>query len=499
MDSGVLLNQGFFDYLKDPRLKVIPSGETPELARTKNMASWCFNHLLTRASFTGELIMYLNDDDLLYPEAFETYWNFYQQHDRAPQAMYASQDIGLVDPEGKTQIIGRRIADRPGGRFCKGRRFDCRVDNLQFCHTAKILEKFREVYKTSQYHSEDKRDAHHADGIFMEQIGALTKFYNIDKVLSMNRRTVESVNLESASPLGRSVPLPRKLRGRPANVSPRRRPGEVAPEPVAGRLRAQGAGAPLPSIIMTCPVSAVCRDDLIPIIALRNFLQANPLFSAAATPQPERHQPIDQHRDAAGHEHHPELEHHRGMAELLSQSQASVAATIPARIASGTSTSSVLTTPSGPDATTCAASYTSTAPGSEALRVLAVPRPACPEAACVSQNANPREVQAQAEDADFHRGLDVVKAKKARARMLFIENISRPGARQASAMATRCVASASNLPRSNISRTIGSARAREMAAAMRFAKARCPNPCRRVARNSGNFFSAAIPASVGSR
>jgi hypothetical protein len=30
----------------------------------------------------------------------------------------------------------------------------------------------------------------------MEQIGALTKVYNIDKVLSMNRRTVESANLE---------------------------------------------------------------------------------------------------------------------------------------------------------------------------------------------------------------------------------------------------------------------------------------------------------------
>jgi hypothetical protein len=215
MDSGVLLSQGFFDYLKDPRLKVIPSGETPEQARTSNMASWCFNRLLNSGQVTGELIMYLNDDDLLYPEAFETYWSFYKQHDRAPQAMYASQDIGLVDPDGKTQVIGRRVADRPGGRSCKGRKLDCQVDYLQFCHTAKILEKFREAYKTTHYHSEDKRDAHHADGIFMEQIGALTKVYPIDKVLSMNRRTVQSANLEySASPLGRLMVLFRaKLRG----------------------------------------------------------------------------------------------------------------------------------------------------------------------------------------------------------------------------------------------------------------------------------------------
>ena len=169
--------------------------------------------------------MYLNDDDLLYPEAFETYWSFYQQHDREPQAMYASQDIGLVDPDGKTQIIGRRVADRPGGRFCKGRRLDCRVDYLQFCHTAKILEQFREAYKTTQYHSEDKRDAHHADGIFMEQIGALTKVYNIDKVLSMNRRTAESANLEyAATPAGRLlVAFRAKVRGAWEKISSRPR------------------------------------------------------------------------------------------------------------------------------------------------------------------------------------------------------------------------------------------------------------------------------------
>jgi spore maturation protein CgeD len=225
MDSGVLLNQGFFDYLKDPRLKVVPSGETPELARTKNMASWCFNRLLNSGEVTGELIMYLNDDDLLYPEAFATYWNFYLQNNRVPQAMYASQDIGLVDPDGKTQVVGRRAADRPGGRSCKGRKLDCQVDYLQFCHTGGILEKFREAYKTTQYHSEDKRDAHHADGIFMEQIGALTKVYNIDKVLSMNRRTVQSANLEyAASRAGRlKVLLRAKLRGARERLTSRRR------------------------------------------------------------------------------------------------------------------------------------------------------------------------------------------------------------------------------------------------------------------------------------
>ena len=102
---------------------------------------------------------------------------------------------------------------------------DCQVDYLQLCHTAKILDKFRETYNTTQYHSEDKSDAHHADGVFMEQIGALTKVYNIEKVLSMNRRTAESANLEySASTFGRlMVTLRAKLRGARERLSSRRR------------------------------------------------------------------------------------------------------------------------------------------------------------------------------------------------------------------------------------------------------------------------------------
>jgi hypothetical protein len=225
VDSGILLKQGFFDYLRDPRLKVVPSGETPELARTKNMASWCFNRVLNSGELTGELVLYLNDDDLFYPEAFATYWQFYVQRQREPQAMYSSQDVGLVDREGSTKVVGRRVADRPAGRFCKGRRLDCKVDYLQFCHTAKVLGRLHEKYHTTQYHSEDKRDAYHADGIFMEQIGALTRIYNIDKVLSMNRRTVDSVNLEYASsPLGRlMVTLRAKARGaRQRLFAPRR-------------------------------------------------------------------------------------------------------------------------------------------------------------------------------------------------------------------------------------------------------------------------------------
>jgi spore maturation protein CgeD len=204
IDSGVLLKKGFFDYVNDSRVKIIGSEETPDMVTNTNMASWCFNKILNSDLLTGELIMYLNDDDLLYKDAFETFWTFYIKHNREPQGMYSSQDIGLVDREGRTRIIGRRIADRPAGRFCKGRKLDCQVDYLQFCHTRAMLNRMCEVYRTSEFHPEDKSHADHADGIFLEKVGALTKIYNIDKVLSMNRRTTASVNLEYAeSRLGR--------------------------------------------------------------------------------------------------------------------------------------------------------------------------------------------------------------------------------------------------------------------------------------------------------
>jgi len=216
VDSGVLYNQGFFKDLKDPRLKVVPSGETRELARTKNMNSWCFNKWLNSGELKGELIKYLNDDDLLYPSAFETFWSYYTGHNREPQAMYASQDIGVVDSTGQTRIIGRRLADRPAGKFCKGRKLDCQVDYLQFCHTAKLLDKYREEFQTNEFHIEDRLQSLHADGIFLEQMGEIARVHNINQVLSMNRRTVDSVNIQHTESLVRQ--LLHRARGTWSNI-----------------------------------------------------------------------------------------------------------------------------------------------------------------------------------------------------------------------------------------------------------------------------------------
>ncbi|MDA1276433.1 MAG: glycosyltransferase family A protein [Verrucomicrobia bacterium] len=215
VDSGVLLEQGCYDFIRDDRFQVRASGETPELARRTNMASWCFNQILNEGSLTGELILYLCDDDLLYPEAFETFWKFYSDHNREPQAMYASQNIGVLERDGTTRVVGKRTADRLAGKSCGGKKLDCKVDYLQFCHTFEILKRFKDVYGTDRFHSEDKEDASHADGIFMEQIGALVPVHPIDKVLSLNRRTPGSANLVySDTRFGRALNLMRaKFKG----------------------------------------------------------------------------------------------------------------------------------------------------------------------------------------------------------------------------------------------------------------------------------------------
>ena len=193
MDSGILYDKGFFNDITDKRIKLLRSDETEEDRKTKLMPSVCFNKILNSNLINGDLILYLCDDDLYLTEAFETFYNAYN-FNKMPQAMYSSQYTAVVDDNGLTYIKNIRPAMRPAGEFCGGGQVDCVIDYLQFCHTKEILEKYKEIYKTNKYHSEDKKDRAHADGIFMTMIGRITTIYNIPLVLSVNRRSSVSAN-----------------------------------------------------------------------------------------------------------------------------------------------------------------------------------------------------------------------------------------------------------------------------------------------------------------
>ena len=198
IDSGVLFDAGYYErfaWRSDSRIRLIRSHETEETRRTKAMAPWCFNECVRKGWVSGELIVYLCDDDLLYPNAFQTFVSYWQEHPDV-QAMYASQDLGIIYPNGWHAITGERRARQMRGRSCNGGRMDCEVDYLQFCHRTEVLKRFA----NDEYWPEARATEEHADGIFMERVGALTPIHPIDVKVSQNRRTPRSLNT-SISPV----------------------------------------------------------------------------------------------------------------------------------------------------------------------------------------------------------------------------------------------------------------------------------------------------------
>lgn len=190
MDSGVLYDKGYFDafpWSADERFTFIRSSETMETRKTKAMAPWCFNECIRSGLVKGELVMYLCDDDLLYPNAFQTFVAYAESRPDV-LAMYASQDMGVIYPNGWRAVVGERRAIGVAGRCCGGRPLDCQVDYLQFCHRKSILDKMQ----GSEWWSESKSTESHADGIFMERCGELTPIHPIDVKVSQNRRTPQS-------------------------------------------------------------------------------------------------------------------------------------------------------------------------------------------------------------------------------------------------------------------------------------------------------------------
>jgi hypothetical protein len=143
---------------------------------------------------SGDLITYLCDDDIFYAHAFATFVSYYRRNPRA-QAIYASQDIAAVYPNGWRALIGERRASGPGGQHCQGRPMDCHVDYLQFCHKAEVLR----LLGTTAYWPEGKDTESHADGIFMERVGEHVMIYPLDVKVAQNRRTSQSTYVPLSS------------------------------------------------------------------------------------------------------------------------------------------------------------------------------------------------------------------------------------------------------------------------------------------------------------
>ena len=191
-DSGVLYDQGFFSALpamQDPRFRLVRSWETEELRQTKTIASWCFNECFRKKMLNGQYVVYLCDDDLFYPNAFQTYYDYVQTHPEA-RAMYASIDMTAVTPSGEKLTYHELLAKEVKGSCCGGGPLDCHVDYLQVCHKADLFD----LFPDGEFWPEDREVIAHADGVFLEKIGSKVPICPIPVKIGENRKVPLSLN-----------------------------------------------------------------------------------------------------------------------------------------------------------------------------------------------------------------------------------------------------------------------------------------------------------------
>jgi hypothetical protein len=198
VDSGELFDSGYFlPFASEHRFRLIRSTETNETRRAKAMAPWCFNECFRQEIVKGELVLYLCDDDIFYENAFQTFVDYLSANPEV-NAMYASQDHAVIYEDGRRELTGERRALAIGGRCCRGRLMDCQVDYAQMSHRRSVLSLIK-GHNRREWWPEEKETEGHADGIFMERIGAVTPFFPIDIKVSQNRRTPKSLNCPSRS------------------------------------------------------------------------------------------------------------------------------------------------------------------------------------------------------------------------------------------------------------------------------------------------------------
>lgn len=192
VDSGVLFDSRYFQrfpWRPDQRVRIIRSEETEEIRKNTTVASWCTNECFRKNLVHGELVMYLCDDDILYPHTFEAFVDFVERNPHV-LAVYGSEDVGWVRSDGTSGIYFERRATKIAGRCCGGQSLDCQVDYLQLCHRRELLR----FFPSNEYWPESAEVRWHADGVFLEKIGMLTPIYPVDVKVGMNRRTPQSLN-----------------------------------------------------------------------------------------------------------------------------------------------------------------------------------------------------------------------------------------------------------------------------------------------------------------
>lgn len=189
-DSGVLYDLNFFKELEqDKRFNIVKSWETPQLRKRKTIASWCFNECFRENMVHGKYVTYLCDDDLLYPNAYQTFFDFLNNR-IGIQACYATVDQTVTGEDGVRHSLGTIAANGIRGSCVQGTKMDLMLDYLQLCHSTDLLKEF----PTDEYWPEAKEHVAHADGLFLEKVGLFTPIYPIHVTIGENRKVASSLN-----------------------------------------------------------------------------------------------------------------------------------------------------------------------------------------------------------------------------------------------------------------------------------------------------------------
>ncbi len=118
----------------------------------------------------GDLVFYISDDDLLHPDTFQTFVDFF---DAEPDKSVTYVSLGHAHVTSPTDSLVFRSAITTSGVRGAGQ-VDCQIDGGQIMHRKSCLDSLEKPWFPE---SADDASARHCDGQFMEKLAQHYPFY----------------------------------------------------------------------------------------------------------------------------------------------------------------------------------------------------------------------------------------------------------------------------------------------------------------------------------
>jgi hypothetical protein len=165
-------------YRTDGRIRLEPTGEDEQGSTDRCGQGWAINEAWRRGLVAGDLVVYLSDDDVLYPDAVAQ-WILTAAGAPGQSAWYAMAERQRIDQAGGVELLGPLGLRGIGGPSNSLRRH---VDGLQVCHRRAAQVEW----------PQDRAVAGEADGVWMEALQQLTPIHPAQFVVGIHRHTPES-------------------------------------------------------------------------------------------------------------------------------------------------------------------------------------------------------------------------------------------------------------------------------------------------------------------